>query len=399
MWSDVDAELLMSISGGGSAASASSVLEVDSLTPSLLMSAAPHLSTDFLLDDLSLDGTPLTSALPEPSNHSLQPSPLPQHASHSHDGLHVCEYSASACPLNPYGGDPIFSQPMLTATPDTVTALRGAVTRQPSSEPATPPTPVSATASPLALRHPPPPYSGARHRIVYQQQQQSGETRRPLVQSPVRAPPRLKVARRLNQPAVLSSHLLPLASSARQVCELSSQAGVTAAGRLPLDCKHTKPNLSYVNLITLALLNSPAGSLRCNEIYEFLQRAFPYFREINSKTWKNDTRHALSSNQSSSNFCKAPESKNSTSGGNRGALWMAKPEKLEFLHEHLSKTYQKFADNIREAMGSADLYDELLLVVQQGSCSSQYFVLDVASPCAQSPTVGSTTDSPDGLLV
>ena len=35
---------------------------------------------------------------------------------------------------------------------------------------------------------------------------------------------------------------------------------------------------------------------------------------------------------------------------NRGALWMAKPEKVQFLHEHLSKTYCKFADNIKESM-------------------------------------------------
>ena len=35
---------------------------------------------------------------------------------------------------------------------------------------------------------------------------------------------------------------------------------------------------------------------------------------------------------------------------NRGALWMAKPEKVQFLHEHLSKTYCKFAENIKESM-------------------------------------------------
>ncbi|XP_037089805.1 uncharacterized protein LOC119110174 [Pollicipes pollicipes] len=78
-----------------------------------------------------------------------------------------------------------------------------------------------------------------------------------------------------DDPLFGEDHLLMTPETAVTLRSASSRSRVTSpdtpsrpVGRRP---QHTKPSLSYVNLITLALLNSETGSLRCNEIYDFLQ--------------------------------------------------------------------------------------------------------------------------------
>ena len=92
-----------------------------------------------------------------------------------------------------------------------------------------------------------------------------------------RSVPRLKVVRRVASPLVARHAAAatypapspPPPTPTPTAAPRRPGRQPTAAGQT--ESKHTKPSLSYVNLITLALLNSETGSLRCNEIYDFLQ--------------------------------------------------------------------------------------------------------------------------------
>lgn len=54
-----------------------------------------------------------------------------------------------------------------------------------------------------------------------------------------------------------------------------------------------RPPYTYASLIRQALIDSPAGQLTLNEIYQWFIHTFAYFRK-NLATWKNAVRHNLS---------------------------------------------------------------------------------------------------------
>ncbi|XP_067643750.1 forkhead box protein biniou [Eurosta solidaginis] len=57
-----------------------------------------------------------------------------------------------------------------------------------------------------------------------------------------------------------------------------------------------KPALSYINMIAMAIKESPTGKLTLSEIYSFLQKRFEFFRGP-YVGWKNSVRHNLSLNE------------------------------------------------------------------------------------------------------
>ncbi|XP_053955804.1 forkhead box protein biniou [Anastrepha ludens] len=57
-----------------------------------------------------------------------------------------------------------------------------------------------------------------------------------------------------------------------------------------------KPALSYINMIAMAIKESPTGKLTLSEIYSFLQKRFEFFRG-SYVGWKNSVRHNLSLNE------------------------------------------------------------------------------------------------------
>ncbi|KRY17011.1 Forkhead box protein B1 [Trichinella patagoniensis] len=57
-----------------------------------------------------------------------------------------------------------------------------------------------------------------------------------------------------------------------------------------------KPWLSYVALIVLALLSSPSRRMKLDEIYQFVEQTFPYYRKRRAPNWRNSIRHNLSLN-------------------------------------------------------------------------------------------------------
>lgn len=75
-----------------------------------------------------------------------------------------------------------------------------------------------------------------------------------------------------------------------------------------------RPGVSYADLITEAIENSPEGMLTLKEIYSYISAKHPYF-SLKKSGWQNSIRHNLSLNKS---FYKVPRT--SVNPG-KGSFW------------------------------------------------------------------------------
>ncbi|CAH1797155.1 unnamed protein product [Owenia fusiformis] len=58
-----------------------------------------------------------------------------------------------------------------------------------------------------------------------------------------------------------------------------------------------KPGHSYIALISMAILNHPSNKLLLGDIYDFITDTFPYYRNLEDRSWRNTIRHNLSLNE------------------------------------------------------------------------------------------------------
>lgn len=79
-------------------------------------------------------------------------------------------------------------------------------------------------------------------------------------------------------------------------------------------CNLQRPNVSYAELITLAIESSPDQMMTLKEIYHWISCSYPYF-EIKKVGWQNSIRHNLSLNRC---FFKVPRQEG-TRG--KGSFW------------------------------------------------------------------------------
>ncbi|KAG6015905.1 hypothetical protein E4U54_002745 [Claviceps lovelessii] len=86
------------------------------------------------------------------------------------------------------------------------------------------------------------------------------------------------------------------------------------------DNQHIKPQYSYAQMITQAILKAPDGKLNLNGIYTFIMNSYSYYRHQQASGWQNSIRHNLSLNKS---FDKVARS---TDEPGKGMKWQIVPE-------------------------------------------------------------------------
>ena len=111
---------------------------------------------------------------------------------------------------------------------------------------------------------------------------------------------------------------------------------------------HPKPPLSYGNLITLALKNSPNGRRSVKELYAFIADNFPFYQSTHMNTWKNSVRHTLCLHKAfqkidrSDLIGKYPNGViNKYNKGKQGHFWTMDPDRMEKEHMELLQVVLK----------------------------------------------------------
>ncbi|ROT40147.1 forkhead box protein K2 [Sodiomyces alkalinus F11] len=89
------------------------------------------------------------------------------------------------------------------------------------------------------------------------------------------------------------------------------------------DNKHVKPQFSYAQMITQAIMSAPDGKLNLNGIYTFITTNYAYYRHQPPAGWQNSIRHNLSLNKA---FDKVARS---TDEPGKGMKWQIVPEARE----------------------------------------------------------------------
>lgn len=138
----------------------------------------------------------------------------------------------------------------------------------------------------------------------------------------------------------IQSQQLLYSSQVNRASRENSNEGFTHRG---LTSGHTKPPLSYIALITLAIKSSPQRMVTLNEVYQFIMTNFPYYRQ-NRQKWQNTVRHNLSLNDC---FVKIPRRLLGIPG--KGNYWTLHPSCADmFNNGSLLRRRRRFRDaNLR----------------------------------------------------
>ncbi|KJZ76002.1 hypothetical protein HIM_04458 [Hirsutella minnesotensis 3608] len=116
------------------------------------------------------------------------------------------------------------------------------------------------------------------------------------------------------------------ASKTKSPVAASTPAVMVGANGVDLshdDNQHIKPQYSYAQMITQAIINAPEEKLNLNGIYTFIMNSYSYYRHQQAAGWQNSIRHNLSLNKS---FDKVARS---TDEPGKGMKWQIVPEARE----------------------------------------------------------------------
>jgi hypothetical protein len=94
-----------------------------------------------------------------------------------------------------------------------------------------------------------------------------------------------------------SSHDRNVAAITKSPVAVSTPGGMLGASGVDLsldDNQHMKPQYSYAQMITQAILNAPDGKLNLNGIYNFIMSSYSYYRHQHAAGWQVSS-HAVAS--------------------------------------------------------------------------------------------------------
>lgn len=137
----------------------------------------------------------------------------------------------------------------------------------------------------------------------------------------------------------VQSQQLLYSSQVNRTSENCDEGFIPLGGPLRRTLGHTKPPLSYIALITLAIKSSPQRMVTLNEVYQFIMANFPYYRQ-NRQKWQNTVRHNLSLNDC---FVKIPRRLLGIPG--KGNYWTLHPSCADmFNNGSLLRRRRRFRD-------------------------------------------------------
>ena len=117
--------------------------------------------------------------------------------------------------------------------------------------------------------------------------------------------------------AELDCGLLESSSSAESLRSQESQLDPELEADME---QYRKPDASYIELIAKAILESPGQKLRLQDVYNTLEKKYPYF-QVADPGWRNSIRHNLSLHEC---FCKTERC-----GSGKGHYWSVHPIHLQ----------------------------------------------------------------------
>ena len=143
---------------------------------------------------------------------------------------------------------------------------------------------------------------------------------------------------------------------------------------------YEKPLLTNADLLVLALKSNKDMAMVMNDIYIFIKKMFPYFKNLENRGWQNQLRHTLTTHKSFLQDITKVCQKNGS--GRKSCAWTFKSEEdVQKMSKTLLKRFREYSLSILAATPTPH-QDYLQQLVEQNETS-------MASPTLNQPWVSS----------
>ena len=143
---------------------------------------------------------------------------------------------------------------------------------------------------------------------------------------------------------------------------------------------YEKPLLTNADMIVLALKSNKDMAMALNDIYTFIKKMFPYFKNLEKRKWQNPLRHALTEQRSFVHDITKVCQKNGS--GRKSCAWTFKSE--EDVQKMSKQLLKRFGENFQSILDATPAPNQAYL--QQLAGQNE---ISMASPTLNQPWVSS----------